>query len=395
MKTHYNSFLRKNCCIMIIISKILDDEIQQRYLHNLTQEIIQEKNLNAKQTKAFKLFVHSYQTDTQIIAYVGGEGGTGKSRIISAIRLYFEKVQKLQELEIIAYTGTAASNVQGKTLHSSLKIGINNNSQRHNNIEQMRYWISKKFIIVDEVSMMGAPHLDLLQQRLSTVFHPKRELFGGLSIMFFGDFWQHPPVGARPIYQSVNWQLTHSILLDQQMRQAGDEEYIDFLRAVRDRQVTQKHLDYINERYYKDAGINLQNDEWLQAPYISTMHSIIQPINRIKTTNFATSTNNPIFVIPAFDNRDGHRACDHETREKIMEKYSSINPQKYPKVLYLSKGSKICLLSNISTPLGLTNGCTGTVVDVIITDNVTTLPDSNLVVCHKPPIILFQPKASP
>jgi hypothetical protein len=44
--------------------------------------------------------------------------------------LFFEKILKLNELEIIAYTGTAASNVQGKTLHSSLKISINNSAQK-------------------------------------------------------------------------------------------------------------------------------------------------------------------------------------------------------------------------------------------------------------------------
>jgi hypothetical protein len=177
--------------------------------------------------------------------------------------------------------------------------------------------------------MTGASHLDLLQERLSTIFNPERRLFGGLSVMFFGDFWQHPPVGALPIYLSKNWQISHSILLTEQMRQAGDVQYTNFLRAVRNRQVTQKHLDYINERYYKDAGIDLQDHQWLQAPYISTMHSGIQPINRIKTTNYAISLNNPIYIIPAFDNRNGHRVTDTATRDLIMEKYSSINPQKF------------------------------------------------------------------
>jgi hypothetical protein len=39
----------------------------------------------------------------------------------------------------------------------------------------------------------------------------------------------------------------------------------------------------------------------------------------------------------------------------------------------------------------MTNDCTGTVIDIIITDQVTHLHNTNMIICQKPPVILFKP----
>ena len=54
----------------------------------------------------------------QIIAYVGGPGGTGKSQIIKAIISFHEKVEFRHTLRLCADTGTASKLIGGSTISS-------------------------------------------------------------------------------------------------------------------------------------------------------------------------------------------------------------------------------------------------------------------------------------
>ena len=58
---------------------------------------------------------------TQLLSYIGGPGGTGKSRIIQSIQHMFKSCGKLSTLKTMSYTGTASSNVNGSTMSSTLK----------------------------------------------------------------------------------------------------------------------------------------------------------------------------------------------------------------------------------------------------------------------------------
>lgn len=52
--------------------------------------------------------------------YIGDEGGTGKSRLIHAIKGWFNEIGKSKILRLAAYTGTAAANIGASTLHNIL-----------------------------------------------------------------------------------------------------------------------------------------------------------------------------------------------------------------------------------------------------------------------------------
>jgi hypothetical protein len=58
----------------------------------------------------------------QLLLGVFGEGGTGKTRVINAIRDWFSMAGRGQELEITATTGAAAFGAKGTTVHSALAI---------------------------------------------------------------------------------------------------------------------------------------------------------------------------------------------------------------------------------------------------------------------------------
>ena len=55
---------------------------------------------------------------------VFGEGGTGKSTLIEAVRVWFQRNNRGHELIVTATTGSAAVKINGSTVHSAVCIPI-------------------------------------------------------------------------------------------------------------------------------------------------------------------------------------------------------------------------------------------------------------------------------
>ena len=58
----------------------------------------------------------------QLLMGLFGEGGTGKSHVVSAIRKWFEVRGMSDELLITATTGSEAVKISGQTLHSAIGL---------------------------------------------------------------------------------------------------------------------------------------------------------------------------------------------------------------------------------------------------------------------------------
>ncbi|KAI0257796.1 hypothetical protein BC834DRAFT_800086, partial [Gloeopeniophorella convolvens] len=54
----------------------------------------------------------------QLLMQIQGEGGTGKSKVIQLVTDLFETSKRSRELVRAAYTGIAASLINGKTIHA-------------------------------------------------------------------------------------------------------------------------------------------------------------------------------------------------------------------------------------------------------------------------------------
>ena len=87
------------------------------------ETIVHEFALNRLQTKAFRLIASTIleSKSRQLIFLVCGDENTGKNRIIEAVTCLFDKCKMLEQLQKMAYTGTAAHGLRGKTIHSQLK----------------------------------------------------------------------------------------------------------------------------------------------------------------------------------------------------------------------------------------------------------------------------------
>ncbi|KAH7924616.1 hypothetical protein BV22DRAFT_992571, partial [Leucogyrophana mollusca] len=80
--------------------------------------------LNTEQARAFTIVAeHSLLAHPDPLRmFIGGPGGTGKSRVITALRQYFDRRDESRRFRLTSYMGVAARNISGMTLHSALNL---------------------------------------------------------------------------------------------------------------------------------------------------------------------------------------------------------------------------------------------------------------------------------
>ena len=109
----------------------------QKY-YDVAKEICVQFELNAKQKEVYWLFMDNVlkrlngEQTKQIISHMGGMAGTGKSRVIKAIKAFHETIGISNSLKVASPTGTSAALINGSTIHSIAQILPNKNKNKKN-----------------------------------------------------------------------------------------------------------------------------------------------------------------------------------------------------------------------------------------------------------------------
>ena len=126
--------------------------------------------LDVDQLHAHKIVVQHFEQTLagchppplQMVIY--GEGGTGKSKVIQTLTEALTVRNASDILIKSAYTGIAASLIEGKTTHHiaqlSMRVNGNLTAERRNKLQL--FWKNYHYLIVDEFSMIGKSFLALL-----------------------------------------------------------------------------------------------------------------------------------------------------------------------------------------------------------------------------------------
>ena len=110
--------------------------------------------------------------------------------MIKAIVDFHKKMKVKRTLKLTANTGTAAKHIGGSTTTTlfgySTETKTKNTESKFGKVET---------IIIDEVSMIGCRQLTKISRKLTKAKHANPSIpFGGVDIIFFGDFIQFPPI---------------------------------------------------------------------------------------------------------------------------------------------------------------------------------------------------------
>ncbi|KAJ7486647.1 hypothetical protein FB451DRAFT_940597, partial [Mycena latifolia] len=121
--------------------------------------IIAKHTLNVEQARAFRIVADHSQSETEepLRMYLGGQGGTGKSAVIHALEDFFIGRGQARRFRLSSYTGVAARNIAGMTLHAALKFspkksGVMSAKAKE---ELMAMWEGVDYLFIDEISMVG------------------------------------------------------------------------------------------------------------------------------------------------------------------------------------------------------------------------------------------------
>ncbi len=207
--------------------------------------------------------------------FLTGEPGAGKSYTINQYVDYLRRHGI--DPAITASTGIAATHISGMTIHSWSGIGIRTflSNRDLDTLSSNEYLVKRvtrtKVLIIDEVSMLAPETITMVDQVCREIKRTD-EPFGGIQIIFVGDFFQLPPINRSNVnetsqggffeeepvifaYQSPAWANANPLVcyLDEQYRQ-DDPEYLQVLNAIRRHDFGEAHLKHIAKRKIEIAN---------------------------------------------------------------------------------------------------------------------------------------------
>lgn len=195
-------------------------------------------------------------------AFITGAAGSGKTHLLNEYINYLK--DNGVEVGITASTGIAATHIGGTTIHAWSGLGVRDKLSPYDleDLESKSYlWkrLSRaEVLIIDEVSMLHDFRLDLIEMILR-FFKRNEEPFGGIQIIFCGDFCQLPPVTkfdkekkSSFAYQSRAWQnLNLKICYLEEQHRQQDKLYLSILNAIRDNEMTPELGAHLESRLGK------------------------------------------------------------------------------------------------------------------------------------------------
>ncbi len=206
-------------------------------------------------------------------AFLTGAAGAGKSY---ALREYVSYLKKHGvRYAVTASTGIASTHINGMTIHAWSGIGIRHRLTKYDleAIEEKaniyKRWNETCVLIIDEVSMLHASFVDMLD-KLGKHMRRNDKPFGGIQVVFTGDFFQLPPVVRGDneyegedvfAFQSKAWKESKPVVcyLTDQFRQ-DDDELSNVLNAIRSGEVEEEHyliLKESNKKPHEEDHIKL------------------------------------------------------------------------------------------------------------------------------------------
>jgi hypothetical protein len=245
--------------------------LQHLYTSNELSDFETNQDLVAKIHKINAYITALLPHDKQLVLFLAGSGGTGKSRVIKCFTDFARRWHSTASNVITASSGVAATLIQGSTLHTALGIGIDDSKSFRPTMEHKAAWSEVAVLFVDEFSMISGQLFDIMDDRLRLLKEQPDRSFGGVNMIFCGDFYQLPPVKSGPIYphrndpkkipslKTVNgrerWAkcLTDVIELKQNHRQQ-DPEWATALEHFRINQPTKADIELVSKRYMYTPG---------------------------------------------------------------------------------------------------------------------------------------------
>ena len=322
--------------------------------------------------------------------FVTGPGGTGKTALIQHIVKHCENNKK--KVQVCALTGCAAlllSKCNARTIHSwsGIKQGKGDHekiiSAIYKNKKTTKLWQSIDVLIIDEISMMSKSLFELLDMIGKRIRRNSFKPFGGIQLVFTGDFYQLPPVGnnSEPdtvsfCFESSKWYETfiinNHIELTTMFRQT-DLEFQSILLNIRKGNIDENQIKllqtYVHREYDQEkhngciptklfpikSKVDYYNKLMFdKLPGNSTEYHVVTKKN---CKSYLDNTNKII----SSEDFERSTSISSSIQENEIRNLQTNSP--CMEILSLKIGASVMTTTNIDIDNGICNGSLGIIVD--------------------------------
>ena len=363
--------------------KVVKLEHPEEISSPVKQDIVDISCLSKEQKIAYDKFVNGENI------FVTGPGGTGKTKLVQYIYEYSKEVNK--NVPVCAMTGCAAVLLGNKarTIHSWSGIKLAKGPKDRiiagvlKNRNVVREWNEAKCLVLDEVSMLSQKIFEILEE-LGRRTRKNAKVFGGLQVVFLGDFFQLPPIETENdpgtekfCFESPMWNYVFSkenhIQLTHIFRQK-DIDYINILMQVRkgylDEEKSKLLETYVNRDYDPSS-----NNGCIPAKLFA-IRSKVDFINKqmFAKINEKEFVNEAIVKTDCTTHIDSGKAISVELlkkcsmmslEQKEYEVENLLNNNACSRLFRFKKGSSVMCSVNLDMDNQICNGAQGTITDII------------------------------
>ena len=326
--------------------------------------------LSIEQQKVYNLWSKGREN-----IFISGPGGCGKTRLIQYI---YEKNKILSDkkLQVCAMTGCASVllNCNAVTIHSwsGIRLGKDEPEEILARIEKSyllkQRWKKTQSLIIDEISMMSVKILELLDF-IGRNIRKNEKPFGGIQLLFSGDFYQLPPIEddgfcfESPLWNKI-FKKENQIEFKSIFRQK-DDIFQNILNEIRVGSLT-KDNEIILKRYLnrnptevkpaKLYPLRYKVDKMNNSLYndLDTKEFIYPLVKNLNTRKYLhNNTNIPTSIL---------EKCNRLTKEQIEKEIENLMiTNQIVDELKIKKGSIIMCSSNLDVENGICNGSQGVI----------------------------------
>lgn len=333
-------------------------------------------SLSVEQEYAFEKFTQGENL------FITGPGGTGKTKLIEHLVSYCDKTGR--RAQVCAMTGCATAllppSCHARTFNSFTGIKL-----ARGEIQKIVDTVLKKkanrqtyrkldVLIVDEVSMMSKKVFELVNEIAKTA-RLSNLPYGGLQVIFTGDFLQLPPVPSEDekdsgkfCFESSLWEsvfpFKNNIELRTMFRQK-DPIYQSILLEIRKGSISHENKDII-QRYVKPVPKE-------EDAFISKLYPLRYKADMLNAQQYSLLTGEEYEYVcvrqtKCQTNLESGKTLTVEQilkgehlsqREKEYELNMLMNTSNFSEKLALKKGAVVMCTSNVELERGICNGSQG------------------------------------
>lgn len=356
--------------------KIIDNSI------HITNNNLELSELSPEQLYAYRKFIKGENL------FITGSGGTGKTHLIKYFTKFANSINK--KIQVCAMTGCAAILLEcnARTLHSWSGIKLAKGTKESvvssviHNKHSVKSWKSSNILILDEVSMLSKKVFEIIE-KIARILKKDPRPFGGMQVIFTGDFFQLPPVSNNddpesslfcfesPIWNNL-FKIENQIELKTIFRQT-DDIYINILQQIRHGNLDDKNKEILNK--YVKRSYDSNNTNGCIPTKLFPLRSKTDYINsimfkKIKEEEFVFETirnvDNSVYIdskkpIPFDIIKKASMLSEKEITYELDLLTNSISA---PQVLRLKKGAAVMCTVNLDMENSICNGSQGIIIDI-------------------------------